>query len=475
MPLKLLRSGTGPKLTLAPAKRGTVAVEPCQIRGDLEGWCAKLEVFENRASRTGRKIPLNILILPSKSAKPLPDPVFGIAGGPGQSAAEAFPGAPYIEKIRDQREIVLVDQRGTGGSNLLNCAFTNNDDPQTFFTELFPSERVRACRAELEKKADLTQYTTTIAMDDLNEVRQALGYSSINLIGGSYGTRAALEYLRRHGDHVRSAVIKGVAPPGFKLPLVFARTIQDSMQHLFADCAADVKCKAAYPNLQGEFEDILKRLDKGPAEFTLPPPLVAKEQKVRIGRGIFVDYLRPILYSPDAARALPAALHQAYMGDFVGYGALAFSTQKQIGDAVARGMLMSVLCAEDEPISASEEKRETAGSYLGDFRVRSHERACAEWPRGKMPADYWEPVRSDKSVLIISGDEDPATPSRMGNEVAKTLPNSMHVAIRYGTHLTQSACIDDLMAAFVANGSAKGLDAACAAKIKRPAFLILPN
>jgi pimeloyl-ACP methyl ester carboxylesterase len=244
----------------------------------------KYEVYENRATKTGRRIPLNIILLPARSSKPAPDPVFYLAGGPG-AGASGYAEATFMEGLRRNRDVVLVDQRGTGESNPLNCApFGTKEDMRGYFGEQFPIEKVRACRAELEKVADLKLYTTSIAMDDLDEVRAALGYDRINVYGGSYGSTTSLVYLRQHGDHVRSVAIFGVAPPSAKIPLSFAKGVQDAVNRMFADCAADQACKAAYPDVEAEFKKVLARFDNGPVEIDIPNIYTRSSQKVSVTR-----------------------------------------------------------------------------------------------------------------------------------------------------------------------------------------------
>jgi pimeloyl-ACP methyl ester carboxylesterase len=236
-------------------------LSPCRMpKLKSKAWCGKYEVFEDRVSPRGRKIALNMVILPAFAEKPAPDPVFFFAGGPGQGAASVagYVGEGALTKIRQQRDIVFLDQRGTGESNPLTCNLYNNDeDLQGYFEEMFPLQQVRACRERLEKVADLRRYTTSIAIEDVDDIRRALGYEKINLYGGSYGTTVTLAYLRWHGAHVRSAVLAGVAPMDFKLPLPFAKGAQYAMDRLISDCAADHACRAGTYNSQARSRRIL--------------------------------------------------------------------------------------------------------------------------------------------------------------------------------------------------------------------------
>jgi len=473
LPLVFRRPGAAPQFTLKAVTRGRVALEPCRTPdANTEGLCGKYEVWENRTTRQGRKIALNLMVLPALAEKPAPDPVFALAGGPGEAAVTTYPSAGYIGKLRRERDVVLVDQRGTGQSNPLPCDVGDTNDPQVLVAGLFAFDYVAACRAQLEKRADLTQYTTSIFADDLDEVRAALGYGKIDLLGGSYGTKAALVYLRLHGDQVRSVVLKGVAPPQYKVPLPFAKTIQAAVDRLIDDCAADAVCGKSYPNLKAEFAAVLDRLAKTPAQFTLPHASTGKPQTVTMPRSAFVANLRTVLYVPALASQLPYMIHRAFDNDWAAYGAGVFTINRSVGDAIARGLSLSAVCTEDvAALTEPEIRRETDGTYLGDFQVRAYQKACGQWPHGSVPKDYYAPVRSDVPTLLIAGAQDPATPPAMAEEAARGLSHSRVVTMAQGTHLTTSPCIDDLVAAFVSRGSAEGLDASCTEQIRRPPFV----
>lgn len=464
----------GAVLSSAPVKRGSVQLKPCNNPSlTSDALCVKYEVFENRATRTGRRIPLNIILLPAKSSKPAPDALFYLAGGPG-AAATGYADAPFIEGLRRNRDVVLVDQRGTGESNPLNCApFGSREDMRGYFGEQFPVEKIRACRAELEKVADLKLYTTSIAMDDLDEVRAALGYDRINVYGGSYGSTTALVYLRQHGDHVRSVANFGVAPPAAKIPLSFSRGVQDAVNRLFADCAADQACKTAYPDLEADFKKVLARFDNGPVEVDVSNVYTRSTQKVTVTRDAFVDGIRQMLYVPNAAAALPALIHLGANGNLGGLVGTAFQVVSQIDGRISRGMQLSVICAEDAPfITADDVKTTSANSFYGDARVRPTLKACAEWPQAKVAASFLDPVKSDVPVLLVSGELDPVTPPWLAQIVAKTLSRSRLVIVANATHNSYE-CIENVVADFIDKGTTEGLDVSCVEKIRRPPFTVL--
>lgn len=449
---------------------------PCANRKD-GALCGKYEVFEDREAKSGRKIALNIVVLPALSSTPAPDPVFLLAGGPGQGAATVAKsaGENFMRDIRRERDIVFVDQRGTGDSNRLDCDLSGNDDRlQSYFGEMFPAEKVRECRKQLEKIADLRLYTTSIAMDDLDEVREAMGYERINLLGGSYGTMAAMEYVRRHADHTRSAALRGVATPAMKMPLHFIRGAQMGMDRLMEDCAADPSCSAVFPNFRKEFAAVLARFDKGPVSFELVNPSTQKPEQVSMSRGFFVEQVRLMLYNLQSARRIPLLIHQIYQDGFASFGETIISGDKGFGLPI--GMYLTVTCSETTLLITEKEIiQQTAGTFMEDYRVRVHVRACQEWPRGKVPANYTDPIKSDVPVLMLSGELDTATPPQLGEAIVQHLPNGRQLRIRYRSHDYNSACENKLVAEFFSKGTAKGLDASCTDQLRRPPFAIKPR
>jgi pimeloyl-ACP methyl ester carboxylesterase len=460
------------------AREPKVKLEPCEIPSLKEtARCGKYEVYEDREAKSGRKIALNILVLPALTATPKPDAIFYFEGGPGGSAVASAKSPVFrdlFKKWRAERDVVFVDQRGTGGSNPLRCDLADLDDMSGYFSTdsgLNRLGRLTECRDKLAKVANLTLYTTPIAMDDLDEVRQAMGYDKIDLFGGSYGSRAALVYLRQHGDHVRAAIVDGVAPTNFKLPLDFSKGVQNGLERIFADCVAEQPCHKAFPDVKADLEKALALLDKGPVKTQAFNTIKKQPQQIMMTRGAFMDLVRLMLYEPTASSLLPLVLHQSAEGDFGGIATIGFIVEHQIAGMLAGGMSLCVVCAEDTPfISETDIKKATAGTYYGDWRARATIAACKEWPRGKIPANYSDPVRSDVPVLLISGDVDPVTPPWLAADAATHLTHSRQIVGKNWSHSSISDCGNQVMADFMSRGTAEGLDASCMQNQKRPAF-----
>jgi len=198
-----------------------------------------------------------------------------------------------------------------------------------------------------------------------------------------------------------------------------------------------------------------------------------QEQEVTVTRDAFVDGIRQLFYVPNASSALPALIHLGAQGNLGPLVGTAFQVAVQIDLRIARGMQFSVICSEDTPfITEGDIKQSSANSFYGDARTRPIMRACAEWPRATVPANFLDPIKSDAPVLLVSGELDPVTPPWLAEPVARNLPHGRHVIIHNGTHNSYE-CVEGLVADFIDKGAAQGLDTSCVEKIKRPPFTIL--
>jgi pimeloyl-ACP methyl ester carboxylesterase len=450
-------------------------LHPCKgDDGPTDAYCGTMPVFENREAKVGRKIDLTIVVLPALSRDAKPDPVFFLAGGPGQGAAQLARGVRDIfRRVQADRDIVLVDQRGTGKSHPLDCKSESESLAEINEPDQTGLDRLKKCMNGYD--ADLRLYTTPIAMDDLDEVRRYLGYDKINLYGGSYGTRAALVYVRQHEPTVRAVVIDGVSPPDMRLPLFFARDAQRALDLLVADCERDEPCRTQYPNLAARVRALLQRVDAKPVKTRLVHPRTGVAADVTVNGGLIAATLFGALYSPLAASLIPALVERAEHDDFQGMLALALINDG-VGDNMAIGMQLSVLCAEDFPrITAEEREHEGNSTIFGQHLMETRMKACEFWPRGTVPSGYYEPVQSSVPALVLSGELDPVTPPNWGALAAKTLVNSKHfIAPGTGHGVLSTGCGMRLVRDFFDHGTAEGLDATCLRALKRPPFFLTP-
>ena len=466
---------------LIAAPRITLA--PCPSEITVSGAkCGTLEVFEDRTAGTGSTISLNIAVIPALSRSPKTDPLFAFNGGPGGASTDLADMADGpLRRIRQERDIVLVDQRGTGESGPLNCA---SDEPDSL---LFLTDIVTWSVNELKKcldgyEADTRLYTTPIAMDDIDEVREALGYDQINLWGGSYGTRAALVYMRRHPQNTRAVIIDGLAPTGMRLPLHMGDDGQRALDMMWQDCAADANCAEAYGNIGAKFDSLKVRLKRNQALVGSTPdaatrqdlvhfrdPRTGEDRDMPIHWDGVAGLVRNALYKTELAALLPLIIDRAYHGDFDPLIALA-EPWAASSDKMSQGMFYSVVCTEDLPFITDAERRAYGNNFIGTFPLEVMSRICDFWPRGELPANYHDPIATDHPVLVLSGNLDPVTPPRWGEQVGTHLKNSRHIVVPGVGHGTNYGCVPKLMAQFIDDADATALDASCVDKLVRPAF-----
>ena len=458
-----------PPETAVPA----IALKDCRLDGvDVAARCGRFEVWEDRAAKSGRRIPISLAVIPARIRSREPDPVVVFAGGPGQGAVSlASQVMPLFTRLNESRDLVLIDQRGTGDSHPLDCDEEDDQPLQSLFEDSLPEKVVEKCLAQLD--ADPRQYTTSIAVEDVHDVLAALGYAKVNLWGGSYGTRMALEYLRRHDAEVRSVVLDGVAPADMKLPLSFVADGEAALRKLIDSCEAESRCNHTYPRLRDTVAAVKASLARRPVRAAIEDPRTGDRETIDVTENVFLSGLFRPLYVAELASLLPYGITAAADGDFNPLLAQNLEFADDVSENLAIGLHLSVLCAEDIPRISAEDLSRVSGSFFGRSLVDDFMQACKVWPRGKVPADFYEPIRSQAPVLILSGGIDPATPPRHGDEVARFLPNARHfVAPQVGHGVSLHGCAPRLIESFVRAGSARELDGRCLERIPRPLFLL---
>lgn len=477
-PLAALACACAVAILLGSCARGpdaphAITLETCRLPGvDGAARCGTYEVWEDRAAKKGRRIKLDLAVIPARTRAREPDAIVVFAGGPGQGAVSlASEVLPIFGRLHDSRDIVLIDQRGTGNSHPLDCDEDEDAPLQSLFEDTLPEPLVAKCLATLD--ADPRQYVTSIAVDDYDEVLGALGYSKVNLWGGSYGTRMALEFLRRHGERVRSMVLDGVAPATMKLPLSFVADGDRALTRMLEACDADELCKRTYPDLKQSIERLRRELARRPLRVAIQDPRTGERENITVNENIFLSGLFRPLYVPELASLLPYGILAASEGDFNPLLAQNLEFADDVSENLSLGMHLSVVCSEDVPRITSEDLAALRQSFFGRALVDDFVHACRLWPRGKVPADFYEPVRSKVPALILSGGIDPATPPRHGDAVAATLPNARHfVAPQLGHGVSVHGCAPRLIESFIRSADARSLDGGCLERIPRPLFVL---
>jgi pimeloyl-ACP methyl ester carboxylesterase len=460
----------------ARAADAAPAVRDCHVAGLRNGVvCGTLPRPLDPARPDAAMLEIRYVVVPALARRKLADPVFLIAGGPGQSAVALAPAVmPLLARLNNRRDIVFVDQRGTGGSAPLQC---QEPEHATLAEQSDPERQVRLtreCKARLQKlphvraESDLGYFTTPIAVQDLDAVRRALGAGHINLVAFSYGTRVALEYQRQFPGAVRRMVLDGVAPADMALPVSSSLDNQQAFDSLVAACAAEPACARAYPDLRARFAGLLRSL---PRQVQAAHALTGKEETFVLTRDMVLGAVRSALYSPPLASALPRALDDASRGELAGLVGLTATFVARKPTRLAAGMHLSVVCAEDAPRMAS--AADLPGAEFGTRFAALYERLCGTWPRGRVPPEFYTLRPSAVPVLLLSGGIDPATPPRHGERVARALgPRARHVVVANAGHGVMGiGCMRDVVFRFLDasdDAQAVGVDAACAAAVPRP-------
>ena len=431
--------------------------------------CGFLEIAENPANPTGRKISLHVALAPATGKATEPDPVFFFAGGPGQAASETWVMMrSVLNKIRKKRDIVMIDQRGTGQSNKLDCKSEVAEDlNQEIDLDLVLAE-TRKCLAELD--GDPRFYTTTIAMRDYDSVRRAMGYDRINIMGVSYGTRSAQVYLRLFPETVRSVTLDSVVPMQLPLGQEHAPMLDESVAAVFADCAADETCNALFPGQVNELNDLFAQLRDEPREITLINPVTGQAQPMRLDADTLAVAIRFLSYASETQALIPLLVHEALnTGDLARLASQAILVMSGLNEMLARGMELSVLCAEDYPfIDTSADYSDT---LMGNLMLEIIELQCGVWPRGEVPEGFHDPVVSDLPVLLMSGERDPVTPPHYAALTAETFPNHLNLVARGRSHsVMKHVCMRDIATQFIESGSVENIDTTCVDDIRPAPF-----
>ncbi len=441
------------------------------VKAEVPGFCGTVPVPEDRSNPSGRQIGLNVAVVPALAAVPEADPLFALAGGPGDASTSFFAWLPGLyADVHATRDIVLVDQRGTGGSNPLTLPAM----PDT--SELSPADadaRLTAWASDslAALDADPRFYTSSVAADDLDAVREALGYDRIDLYGTSYGGELAQYYLRQHPDHVRVAVLDGTTPLDVPVLELMAVNSQHALDLLLARCEQDAACHAAFPQLAGEWSTLVAGLASGITTDVLNPDT---GEPAVLDLGVVGPSVHNALLTEAAAAQLPLAIHLAATGQWDEVGQLVPASDASPSGGSTLLMKDEILCSEAwARFDPADFERTGAGSYALPF-VRGwadeEARLCRYLPKGVVPADDTTPVKTTLPILWLAGDGDPQDPPANLAGVASQEPNSLVVVMPAQEHVVgHLGCGPSLIGAFLDAGTVDGLDVSCVAKGADPA------
>ncbi|WP_394129146.1 alpha/beta hydrolase [Shewanella maritima] len=451
--------------------------EACYLEGLSEQLqCGSLSVPENPQQPDGKQIDVHFAILPAiKNAFPQ-EALLAIAGGPGQSAIDNAAGFDrMLTKVRQQRDILLIDQRGTGKSNILSCddgsmASLSFNDEDTNVGQM--TQECLDTIAE-ENPSDIHQYNSVTALADFEAVRQHLGYSKLHLYGISYGSRMAQLYVRHYPEALATVTLDGIVPMQQSV-LAIGGAIERAFNILFNECAGTPACNEAYPNLQTHYQKVDQALALNPVSQSVRDPLTNAPETLLLTRSKYNGAIRMGLYTPNIRALLPHAIYEAAQGNYQAIlGIYALTTTST---ELALGMHASVVCSEDIHRVTAQMRKDAKESYLSGTMLEGLEKTCDVWQMPRMDDSFSQAISSDLPMLLLSGEVDPATPPNWGAMAMEGLTNAKHFIAPYATHgVAYQSCGNDLIAELVATGSVENIDGECLNKDVRRSFYLNAN
>ncbi|KGJ94934.1 alpha/beta hydrolase [Colwellia psychrerythraea] len=456
------------------ANDNKITLDNCHL-GDIRSQvkCGKLEVPENYQKPNGDKISINFAVLPAIDNSEYKAPLMFLAGGPGQAAVELATGLNRVfREVRKTRDIILVDQRGTGESSALSCEFEAVDNVYSTLPDALNPQEVKDCVSQF--KGDVTQYNSENAIRDFDAIRAALGHEKLNIYGGSYGTRAGLVFMRMFPDSLESVVLDSVGP--IEVPIgMFGQSGARSFNLLIENCKNSDSCHKAFPDLAEEFQTVKARLAKDPVSIDILHPRLGTPTKLVVDETKFTGNLRFQLYGMEGRSMVPLVIHQAFLGNYQPLIGLMARTEGE--QLVYTGLLFNIVCNEDMPrLSAQDKATDANNNFDGKDSHLAWDMVCPFFPKYSPSEDFYQSVTADIPTLILSGNLDPVTPPSNGEYSAKTLPNSHHIIVENASHtVAMSTCASDIINEFLTSKTPKELDESCLKDIPQESFMTSVN
>ena len=444
-------------------------LEPCRVPGVQEqARCMSVDVAESPRDPSGRRLRIRVVVLPAKGGAPQHEPLVLIQGGPGVPGTLMAQNFQQREALRERRDLIFFDQRGTGGSRSLNCASLNR---YNFLGALFPTDHVTACRRAITRQADVSWYTNSTSADDLEAIRKALGVEAWSLAGFSFGTRLAQTYARRYPRRVKAVILDGVVPFDVELTADLAPAMTRSLDFVVKRCERDRECSRRYPDTQRALVRLSRQLETAPVPVTVTDA-GGRTLSGAFGRWDFAYAIRGMLYGQLAA-SIPAWVDAAERTrDFSEFALVYWQRTRWVGDSTSVPLHLGVYCSEDLPFTDSASAvRRALGTLIGPRYYLEYRAGCAAWPMPRATAEMRQPWTSDIPTLLFSGERDPVTPPEYGVRVTRHLRRGRHIIVRGGGHAEQNPCKTQLMAAFL-NDPSRALNRTCLNQIDFPAFVV---
>ena len=466
-------------LMAAASWSATADLTPCTIYGSsgatrVEAECADFQRPLDPAKPDGPTIELRVALVRSLAPDPAADAFTLINGGPGGSSVELYADlAPVLTGLLRERDLLIVDQRGTGESSPLVCPELDDTTAEPDLEQI--KAATRACLDGLS--VDPRPFTTSVAVDDLDAVRSALGYEQLTVYGVSYGTRVAQHYARRYPDRTRALIIDGVVPLDAALGPDIALNGQQTLDAIFDRCDQDNACQATFPTLRNDFATLAEQLKSEPLALTIPHPITGAPEELKLGYGHLAVAIRLGAYAPETASLIPLQIHSAArQNNFVPIASQALTVLTQLDRSLNYGMHNSVVCTEDVPFYTFDEatmRERLASTYLGYEQVEALVEICRHWPSGPIDNGFKEPLKTSIPTLLLSGEFDPITPPTNAEQVLPGLANAKHlVAPGQGHGVIGRGCVPNLLRTFVETADPSAVDGECLDRLAPDPFFV---
>ncbi|WP_108811158.1 alpha/beta fold hydrolase [Sphingorhabdus sp. Alg231-15] len=460
----------------APAYEASkrLPLEICEIDNvDEPLLCGVHIVFENRETKSGRRIPIKIVVVPARE-KPTTDSAWiEHQGGPRFSmvgSAHLFAKGGFLESFRQTRDIVLIDPRGLHQSGPLYCEALK---VPRILERYYPPEKVSACREELAKRVDLKQYSTLNAIEDFEDIRRWLGYRKWDVGGWSYGSRFMLTYLHKYPESIRSISLIAPSILNFERPRDYAKFGQQAFDRLVEDCRNDEACNARFPDVAGDLQMVLAKLETQPEAVEFTDPHSGKVVTRQLSRDVFAESIWIALLRTSEARQLPFVLKHAANGNFAPFVDLAVPTSAPPSEP--EGHYFSVVCPEETGrLDIGKAEESAKNTFVGTYIARDYMDACEAWDLPLNPSHPIKPKRFSVPALIVTGKQDPVTAPEYGETIAQHFENSVHVSIPHMAHsisqMNNAECFTQFLSEFVEAGNSENLNMDCPNSLRPPAF-----
>jgi pimeloyl-ACP methyl ester carboxylesterase len=424
--------------------------------------CAELHTDPARGGFT-----LPVVIIRDNSPDHRDDPLVYLSGGPGNSSFLESNNVEswfyWAEIARLSRDLVLVDQRGTGLSKpQFNCRAYEQSVRERLRENLTLQEEhasnlaiVEECLGLMREAGhSLEHYSTTQSALDMIELMDALDYREWNVMGGSYGTRLALEWLR-HGDHgIRSVVLDSVYPPDKGSMLEWPALLNDSFEYYWRVCEDSDWCTTSEGGLREQFQNALEHLRKKPVSLSVPLWNGGWPLKVFINDHRFVGMIYAALYDDTLHDDIALAIDEVLNG---GEEALQRLAENSVNSELATEfnplVYLAVDCAESPSVSRTEfEAVRERYPQWSDYTDHAWDYdMCGPIPKRSDLEVFKQAAETEVPVLVLSGGLDPVTPAVWARDLVRQLANAQHWHLDYVGHgvVASSACVHRSFRAFL--------------------------